>query len=204
MRLYYDTETTGLPDWRAPSDAEHQPHLVQVAAVLLDDDDTERAAINLIVRPDGWIIPEDVAAIHGITTDVAVSCGVPEALATRTLVSLWKVATVRIGHNESFDARIIRIAMKRAGGSVAEMADTWKAGEAVCTCNMATPILNLPPTERMIAAGFGNKPKKANLSEAYQHFMGAPLVGAHDAMADVRACMAIHRAMTVPTGETAS
>nr|WP_299241463.1 hypothetical protein [uncultured Halomonas sp.] len=36
--LFFDTETTGLPDWKVPSDSEHQPHLVQLAAVLADDD----------------------------------------------------------------------------------------------------------------------------------------------------------------------
>lgn len=203
MRLYYDTETTGLPEWRAPSDAEHQPHLVQLAAVLLDDDERERAAVNVIIRPDGWEIPNEAVATHGITTEVAMACGVPEALAVRLLVSLWKRADVRIGHNERFDARIMRIAMKRAGASMAEMADEWQASKAVCTMRMATPIVDLPPTAKMIAAGF-NKPKAANLGEAYQHFMGRPLDGAHDAMVDVRACMAIHRAMTTLAEEIVS
>ena len=54
------------------------------------------------------------------------------------------------------------------------------------------------PTERMRAAG-RNHPKTPNLGEAYQHFTGNALDGAHDAMVDVNACIAIYRAMTETT-----
>ena len=36
LALFYDTETTGLPDFKAPSEAQHQPHIVQLAALLVD------------------------------------------------------------------------------------------------------------------------------------------------------------------------
>ena len=59
---------------------------------------------------------------------------------------------------------------------------------------MSTPILKLPPTERMLAAGRTHF-KSANLSEAYKHFTGNELVGAHSALADVQACMAVYFAI---------
>jgi len=31
--LFYDTETTGLPDFKAPSDAPHQPRIIQLAVI---------------------------------------------------------------------------------------------------------------------------------------------------------------------------
>lgn len=60
--LFYDTETSGLPDWHAPSEAPQQPHIVQIAAGLVDVDTRAMVAgLDLIVAPDGWTIPDDVA-----------------------------------------------------------------------------------------------------------------------------------------------
>jgi DNA polymerase III subunit epsilon len=67
-------------------------------------------------------------------------------------------------------------------------------GAAECTQALSTPILKLPPTEKMLRAGF-RKNKSANLGEAYQFFTGRPLQGAHSAMVDVDACMACYFAM---------
>jgi DNA polymerase III subunit epsilon len=43
----------------------------------------------------------------------------------------------------------------------------------------------------MRAAGFF-KHKSANLAEAYKHFTGLDLQGAHNAMVDVSACMTVY------------
>ena len=51
----------------------------------------------------------------------------------------------------------------------------------------AAPIVNLPPTDRMRAAG-RTGPKSPKLSECVQHFFSEEMIGAHDAMVDVRAC----------------
>jgi DNA polymerase-3 subunit epsilon len=44
----------------------------------------------------------------------------------------------------------------------------------------------------MLAAGF-NKPKPPKLSECIQFFFNEELVGAHDALVDVRACVRVFR-----------
>ena len=69
---------------------------------------------------------------------------------------------LRIAHNEQFDARIIRIAQYRAGELDADL-DRWKVGPTECTARLATPILQLPPTAKMVAAG--RHFKTANLGE---------------------------------------
>lgn len=187
--LFYDSETTGLPLFSEPSEDPRQPHIVQLGAVLVDLDTREQiASMDVIVRPDGWFIPDDVAAVHGITTERALSVGIPESLAVEMFMALHGVADFRAAHNEQFDARILRIALMRF--DTVEVADAWKAGKSECTARLATPICALPPTEKMKAVGRHHH-KTANLSEAYRHFTGAELQNAHSAMADVQACIEV-------------
>lgn len=189
--VLFDTETTGLPDWRAPSDSVHQPHLVQLAMILLDDDLTERASVSLIIKPEGWESEPLALEAHGITTQDATRWGVPEKQATNLFMSLvYGLGATVVAHNAPFDIRIMRIAMLRAGRDKAWI-DAAPV-EAFCTMKASTPIINLPPTAKMIAAGF-NKPKNPNLGECIQHFFNEPLAGAHDAMVDARACLRVYR-----------
>lgn len=191
--LFYDTETTGLPLFKEPSEHPDQPHIVQLAACLVDLNTRKLInSMDVIIRPDGWVIPDDVAKIHGITTERALNEGVPEASAIGVFMDMWAQARTRIAHNEQFDARILRIALMRFEDDA--VADHWKAGHAECTAKLATPICQIPPTEKMVKAGF-NKYKTANLREAYRHFMGRDFENAHSAMADVRACMEVYFAI---------
>lgn len=189
--LFFDTETTGLPLFKEPSEDPRQPHIVQLAALLVDLDTRKTvASMDVIVRPNDWTIPEEVSKIHGITQEHALDVGIPEDIAVGMFMELWR-GRPRVAHNEQFDARILRIALLRCGDLDV---DSWKAGQAECTAMLATPILKLPPTEKMLRAGF-NKCKTANLGEAYQFFFGEPLVGAHSALADAEACKRVYFAI---------
>ena len=192
IALFYDTETTGLPLWEQPSSDENQPHIVQLAAALVDlETRVTIASMNVIVRPSGYTIPEEVAAIHGITSARALKFGVSESIAVEMLMELWDRCEVRIGHNEKFDARIIRIALIRHLATIGRDPDQWKDGDAKCTLIMSKPILKLPATAAMRAAGRYHY-KSPNLREAFQHFAGVELQGAHDAMNDVLACQRVY------------
>jgi DNA polymerase III subunit epsilon len=188
--LAYDTETTGLPAYKDPSDAPHQPHLVQLAAQIVDlDTRISTESMNVIIKPDGWIIPDDVAKIHGITTERAMDEGTPEKTALEQFLEMWKVYDDgeiagylrRLAFNESFDARLIRIAMKRYGFNDMENA-SWKDGDALCAMRMAK------------AHGVTGS-KFPKLIEAYEHFLGKPMEGAHSASGDVEGLLAVYFAM---------
>jgi DNA polymerase III subunit epsilon len=192
--LFYDTETTGLPLFKEPSHDPRQPHVVQYAASLVDlDTRLTIASVDFICKPDGWIIPDEVAAIHGITTERALDVGVNAKVALNLVHELWLASQVRIAHNEQFDARLVKIQLLRhiSQGLNEQLAERWTAGRAECTQILSTPLVKAPPTAKMIAAG-RNHYKSANLGEAYKHFTGKDLVGAHSARADVDACIEVY------------
>lgn len=189
--LFYDSETSDMPLWHEPSEHEGQPHIVQLGAALVDAGSRRTvASVDLIAKPVDWIIEPGAAAVHGITTDYARSVGLPEQFLVHCLWSLWELADVRIGYNESFDARMMRIALKRYAGEAP--ADEWKNGKAECAMRMASPIVQMPATVAMKRTGRGKQSKNPKLSEAYQYFMGKELEGAHSAMVDVQACMDVY------------
>jgi len=193
--LIYDTETTGLPDWAKPSEDPCQPRITQLCAELIEDQTGEvLAGLNAIIKPNGWTIPPDLEKLTGITNAKAEAVGINMALVLPVFLALWRCADLRVAHNESFDMRMMRIELFRDTRYGEATADGWKAGKAFCTCNESKKILNLPPTEKMIATG-RRGPKPPNLGEAYLHFTGKELLNAHNAAIDVAACKAIYFAL---------
>ncbi len=194
LGLWYDTETTGLPLFDQPSEDPRQPHIVQFGAILVDMDTREELeTLDAIIRPDGWTVPDDVAAIHGITTERALAEGLPAADVIGQFMAMWASPfgqVVRAGFNEGFDARLVRIALFRHVDEAT--ADRWKAGLAIDLMKCVTPMCRLPATEKMIRAGRGKQFKSPKLSEAYEHFFGEKLEGAHSALVDARAALRIH------------
>ena len=176
----FDTETTGI----------NNPRLVELGAVLIEDHPDgprERAVVSLIVRPDGYEIPKEAERVHGISTATALACGVPLIVAVSALTNLWAAASIRVAHNLEFDDKVIDVAMATLGRS-----SSLQRPPAICTKEMAAPVLNLPPTERMIATGYGDKPKSPRLEEAYRFLFDEPITGAHSALADARACARVY------------
>lgn len=173
----YDTETTGLPNWKVPSDSPEQPHLVQLAGVLSNAETGEEIqSINVIIKPDGWEIPEEVIAVHGITTEYALKYGVSEVEAVKMLLAIVGDSE-RNAYNKTFDQRIIRIALKRYDDFTEEQMDKWAVkDDHHCSMRMAQKQLG------------GKNPK---LAEAYKEICGKDLVNAHSAMADTLAAQEI-------------
>jgi DNA polymerase-3 subunit epsilon len=193
MKLFYDFETTGLPDWHTPSDDPIQPHILQMAAVLTEDDLAPISSVNLLVKPDGWEIPDEITVLTGITPERAASAGLPEKQVAAVLLNLWRdgAGIERIAHNEPFDARIMRIALKRYWKDE-DLMDRWKTAPRFCTLNKSKALINLPPTDRMVEAGVKG-PKSPSLAEAHLFFTGKPLENAHDAMGDVVGLIEVYR-----------
>jgi len=187
MNLFYDTETTGLIEFKKRSHDPCQPHLVQLAALLMDDEGNEIQSLSVIIEPNGYEIPKEASDVHGITTEFAKKVGIPLEDAVRPFISMAKKADQLVAHNITFDNRVIKIAKLRLPDvKFPEMTAT-----NFCTMNKSKAIVNCPPTAKMIAAGFIG-PKVPKLEECIKHFFDEELVGAHDALVDVRACARVY------------
>lgn len=177
--LFFDTETTGLPNWKEPSDSKSQPHPVQIGAILADSE-TKKVikTLDVIIKPDGWTIPEEVSEIHGITTEIAESKGIPEAEALQQFMDLYAKSSLRVAHNTTFDNRIIRISLKRYIPDLVSD-EEWKDRDRYyCT------LIN---ARKQMGGKSGH-----TLTECYAHYTGKELEGAHTAMADAEACMHVY------------
>lgn len=183
MYLFFDTETTGLPNYDLPLTDKAQPHIVQLALVLTDEDGREAMVWKGPIVPEGFTIDEGGRAfeVNKIGNEFANKYGVSLAGALTFFRSFQNRAVLKVAHNYRFDGFLLKAAHEKNGIDPGPVIDKF------CTMKAMTDIMKLPPTANMVAAGF-DKPKSAKLSEAYKYCTGKELVGAHDALADVRAC----------------
>lgn len=191
MILVFDSETSGLYNFSLPHDHPAQPHLVQLGALLMEDDGTPRQSIDLIVRPEGYTIPSAAAAVHGITTEIAKRVGIPLVVVVGAFLHLRSKADTIVAHNLPFDERIMETAIYRTGKQVTLPSPVSR----LCTLEMAEPILKIPATAKMVAAGRANQFKKPNLGECIQYFFNEKIVGAHNALSDAQACARVYFAI---------
>lgn len=185
--LVVDTETGGLFNDRLSWDHPAQPRLVELACLLFNENDEEVSSLSLIVRPEGWEIPDAAARVHGITTEMAYQFGTPLPVAIACYTNLRARADVIVAHNLEYDERILESEIRRLGVTPREPGPANRS----CTMKRSTPVLRLPPTERMRAAGI-DRYKSPNLGEAYRRFFHEEPPIAHRAMADARACARVH------------
>ena len=180
--LTFDTETTDKWHFKLPWDSDEQPHIVQLAYVLDDEDGNIVDEQNLIVQlPDGVECSPGAAQVHGITQLRINEEGVPRKEALDTFARACSQASVLVAHNYDFDARVLAAAYNREGRKFQP-----KCGH-YCTMKNATNYLRLP-------GRYGYKWPK--LSEAYQMLIDLNgFEGAHDALADVRACREVYYEM---------
>ena len=181
--LIWDTETTGIPNWALPADDPSQPRLVEIAAVLCDDEGNEIERFESLVKPDGWVIPDHVAAIHGITTEYAAKEGKPIIEVLDGFDALLAKASLSATYGLRFDDKIVRGARRRLGRP-----DGFGTIPVFCVMRGVTPICKLPKKKK----GGSGEFKTPKLSEAVSSILGREHAGAHRAMVDVQATKEIY------------
>jgi len=180
-RLYFDTETSGLPPKDPKTPLDKCPHVVQLAAILTDSAFNEIHSINVIIKPDGWTVGDEAAKVTGITTEAATVLGVPGIIPFGYFSNLCKLADELVAHNIVFDSKLMRYEMERLNKPTRHL-----QLPQVCTMLATTNICKIPGRYR-------GKYKWPKLEEAYQYFFGEMFDNSHDALADVRATIRLHR-----------
>ncbi len=167
--LFFDTETTGL----SPSS-----RIVQLAWILCTPDGEEVSRGNHLIKPDGFTIPKDATAIHGISTERALKEGVPLAEAMEGFQRDLAQAAVVIGHNIGFDEAFITGESVRLGAL-----NVMPQKKMVCTMQGTVEFCAIPS-----ASGY-SRYKWPKLAELHRRLFDKEFEGAHDAMVDVEATM---------------
>lgn len=183
--LIFDTETTGMVEWRLPPEHASQPHLVQLGMLLVDTSDWRpRARHSMLVKlPTGQGIDPAAQDAHGITEEDCATFGIPLVVAASLFNQTCIQADLIVAHNLSFDQSVMQSALHRLGNKP----DRMRGKRLVCTKEESTDVLKLP--------GKYDSYKWPTLAEAFRHFTGDELEGAHDALVDTEACLKIFRGL---------
>ncbi len=178
MYIIFDTETTGLPrKWNAPiTDTDNWPRVVQIAWQLHNDMGEMIEHQDFLIEPDGYDIPFDSEQIHGISTELAATKGVPLKDALELFNESLKKAKFVVGQNINFDINVWGCEFHRLGieTQMVEM-------PILDTCTEVTANLC------QIPGGRGGKFKLPTLTELHKHLFGEAFAEAHNATADVEA-----------------
>lgn len=177
MILFFDTETSGIPDKGQYNNPAHPntPRLVELGALLFHDDGRRYGKLEVIVKPDGFIIPKAASDVHGITTERAIAEGIPLIEAMQRFDKMISLCHTVVAHNLSYDYLIYRGECLKLG-----LPDMLKDKKHACTKEMTTNICKIP-------GNYGNY-KWPTLQEAHVHLFKEEFSGAHGAIADIEAC----------------
>lgn len=154
----FDTETTGLPkNYKIPAikGAGNWPHIVSISWIIMDGLQIIKKA-NFTIYPESWDIPIEASNIHGITTEIAKSDGIPLS----EVINIFRSEKydVLVAHNMEFDYNVLMNAILWDLG----LPCTGLGIQTFCTMRYMAPICKIPSKY-----GFKN-PK---LSEMYFYVM---------------------------------
>lgn len=193
VALVLDTETTGLLGFKLPDEHPSQPDVIELAAILANDQHV-LAKFSFLVKPEWpWRLPPDAERIHGHSAEKIEACGVGSLFALRTLAGLLGKAQIIIAHNWEFDYRLLRTMAFRCG-KLADFEGRLAGRATFCTMKASTPLCKLP-------GQYGDF-KWPRLVEALDILCNHKLEGAHGALADAEGALMLYRHLTAGAGTT--
>lgn len=178
MYLFFDTETTGLPkNWKASiTDTDNWPRVTQLAWQVYDENGKLIREVCSLIKPDGWEIPkEDFFIENNMSTERCEKEGVRLIDILEDFVEQVDNSDYLIAHNMNFDEKVIGCEMVRMKLSFRE------EPKKLCTMQESTNYCKMKPFR------YGTY-KWPSLLELHEKLFDEGFDGAHDALADVKAC----------------
>lgn len=195
MRMYFDTETTGVfSSWQRDfHNYKRFPAIMSYAHVLTDDDWNVLEEFHSLVKiADDVEVHPKAQEVHGISREICMEKGINLSLVLTHFFKGISRSRMVIGFNTSFDLGLMEISKYRAKAEENFDCGQMELPQVVDLMKYAEPICAIPATEKMRATGrHGFKPPR--LSEALKIICDYEHVGAHDALADVKGCVMLHK-----------
>lgn len=179
MEFIFDTETTGLPKKKGytfddPKNLQSydSARLVSISWIISQKHSPVKQAY-FVIRPDGFVIPPESTAIHGISQEQAMQEGIPLSNVLREMLDALKGCTALVAHNITFDVNVVASEAYRTGCT--ELASIITSLSRICTMQKGREVM-------------GTK-KYPKLSELYTFLHnGKSITGAHNAQYDTLHC----------------
>ena len=186
--IVFDTETTGLPEGRNPSIRETTkwPHMVQLSYIVFDTDyDMIIECVDKIVKvPDRVAISEESITLHGISKDISNKKGHGIKFVLNNFNKHLQNADVVVGHNVSFDKRIIMVESIRNYMSQYFTKNGIRKPE-FCTMKNGVDLCKIEAISREGEKYF----KYPNLGELYNNLFDSKPKNVHNSMIDIILCL---------------
>lgn len=193
--LFFDLETSGLPinkGYKELVENRYYPYtsndkydssrIVQIGWLFMKDFDYDYEITldnisELIVKPDGFVIPDNVIAIHKITNEFAKTNGKTINQALKNFSKHIEKSDYIIGYNIYFDIYILlnEFARLNMNKPINKILDLIKNKKILCVQELSKKYK-------------GFTPKQVNM---YEELFGKPLVDAHNAKSDILATINI-------------
>lgn len=182
MITFFDTETTGLPkDWKAPmTDLQNWPRVIQLAWMVTDLKGEIINQKELLIKPDGWIIPVEKFWIdHGFSTETSLKKGVPMLGALAEFSADLAQCEFLVSHNMDFDHKVLGSEMIRHDVKAKRL-------QKICTKEAATDFCKIPfAGRRDYRPGAQKAYKWPKLEELHLKLFGQDFTEKHQAGGDV-------------------
>lgn len=176
MYLFFDVSAIGKPKkWKAPlNDPFNWPRMMHLSWLLYNEDRELIDSSDDIIKPEGFVIPEEAEKKHKVTQAEAEDKGVPLKEALQRFKEAIEKAEYVIAHNMNFNEAVVTCEFYRKN-----LSHVLAAADKYCLMQEATWYTKLPSK----TGGY----KWPSLKAIHEKVFEAQYANAGHALADVSA-----------------